>query len=53
MRSPNIAGEAARYVAQVQISSNFENSVRRAAVEMTDLIISWFPGQINTITADN
>jgi hypothetical protein len=42
-RTPNISGDAARYVTQVQISSVMENSVRSAAAEMTDLILSFFP----------
>ena len=42
-KAPNIAGDAARYVAQVQISSVMENSVRSVAAEMTDLILSYFP----------
>ena len=42
-RTPNIAGDAARYVAQVQISSVLENSVRAAAEDMTELIMGFFP----------
>ncbi len=42
-RTPNIAGNAARYVAQVQISSVLENSVRSAAEDMTELILDFFP----------
>lgn len=42
-RTPNIDGNAARYVAQVQISSVVENSVRAAAKDLADLIISFFP----------
>lgn len=42
-RTPNIAGDAARYVAQVQISSVLENSVRTAAEDMTELIMGFFP----------
>lgn len=50
LRTPNIGGNAARYVTQVQISSVVENSVRAAASEMADLIISFFPDEeeINT-----
>jgi hypothetical protein len=43
LRTPNIAGDPARYVAQVQISSVLENSVRLAAEDMTDLILDYFP----------
>jgi hypothetical protein len=42
-RTPNIAGNPARYVAQVQISSTLEGSVRRAAEEMSDALITFFP----------
>jgi len=42
-RTPNVAGDPARYVAQVQISSVLENSLRTAAKEMTDLILDFFP----------
>ena len=43
-RRPNIAGNPARYVAQVQISSALENSVRTAAKDMTDIILDFLPG---------
>ena len=42
-RTPNIAGDPARYVAQVQISSTLESSVQDAATEMADLILTYFP----------
>jgi len=42
-RTPNIAGNAARYVAQIQISSTLENSVRRAAIAFTESIQKFFP----------
>jgi len=42
-RRPNIAGDPARYVAQVQISSVLENSIREAAKDMTDLILDYLP----------
>jgi len=42
-RTPNIAGNPARYVAQIQISSVLENSVRRAAEDMSDLLVKFFP----------
>jgi len=42
-RRPNIAGDPARYVAQVQISSVLENSIRQAAKDMTDLILDYLP----------
>jgi hypothetical protein len=42
-RTPNIAGNAARYIAQVQISSVLEKSIRTAAQDMTELILDFFP----------
>ena len=44
-RTPNIAGDAARYVAQVQISSVLETSVRAAAVRFADMILDFFPDE--------
>lgn len=49
-RTPNIAGNPARYVAQVQISSVLENSIHSAARDFTDLILTWFP---DSATANN
>jgi hypothetical protein len=50
-RTPNIAGDPARYVAQVQISSVLENSVRLAASDMTDLILDYFPDKNGNVRA--
>lgn len=50
-RTPNIGGDAARYVAQIQISSVLENSVRTAAEEMTDLIVNFFPDKDGKVHA--
>ena len=44
-RTPNINGNVARYVAQVQISSLQEMSVRSAAKDFTDLVLGYFPGE--------
>jgi len=44
-RTPNIAGNTARYVAQVQISSVLENSIRTAAKDMTELVLDFFPDE--------
>jgi hypothetical protein len=44
-RTPNVDGNPARYVAQVQISSVLENSVRKAARDVTDLILEFFPDE--------
>ena len=50
-RTPNIAGNPARYVAQVQISSILENSVRAAAKDMTDLMLDFFPDENGRVRA--
>jgi len=50
-RRPNIAGDPARYVAQVQISSVLENSVRNAARDTTDLILDFFPDENGDVRA--
>jgi hypothetical protein len=50
-RRPNIAGDLARYVAQVQISSILEDSVRTAAQDMTDLILDLIPDKNGTVKA--
>jgi len=42
-RTPNIEGNPARYVAQVQISSLQEMTVRLAAKDFTDLVLGYFP----------
>jgi hypothetical protein len=44
-RTPNIKGDPARYVAQVQISSVVENSVLKAGKDMTELILEFFPDE--------
>ena len=44
-RTPNVAGNIARYVAQVQINSVLENSIRTAAKDMTELILDFFPNE--------
>ncbi len=50
-RMPNIAGDPAHYVAQVQISSVLENPVRMAAADMTDLILDFLPDQSGKVKA--
>jgi len=50
-RRPNIARDPARYVAQVQISSVLENSIRAAAQEMTYLILDFLPDRNGRIRA--
>jgi len=51
-RTPNIAGDPARYVTQVQISSVLENSVREVAKDMTDLILNFFPDENGQVKAE-
>jgi EpsI family protein len=50
-RRPNIAGNPARYVAQVQISSVLENSIRTTAKDMTDLIMDFLPDKDGKVRA--
>ncbi len=50
-RTPNIAGNTARYVAQVQISSVLENSIRTAGEDMTELILDFFPDKNGEVGA--
>lgn len=48
-RRPNITGDLARYVAQVQISSVLESSINSAAEEFTDLILRYLPDQAGKV----
>lgn len=50
-RTPNIAGNPARYVAQVQIISVLESQVRLAAQNMTDLICDFLPDRNGLVKA--
>jgi hypothetical protein len=50
-RTPNIEGDPARYVAQVQISSTLENSVRTAAHEMAELMLEFLPDENGQVRA--
>jgi len=52
-RRPNISGDIARYVAQVQISSDSENSVIAATEEISDLILTFLPDTKNSESAYN
>ncbi len=42
-RSPNLDGDLARYVAQIQISSKSETTVLKAAAELSDTVLRFFP----------
>ncbi len=50
-RTPNINGDPARYVTQVQVSSILENSIRSAAEEMVDLVLDFFPDKVGRVRA--
>jgi hypothetical protein len=51
-RTPNIAGDPARYVAQVQISSVLESSVLNAVADMTDLLLDYLPDETGQVRAE-
>ncbi len=48
-RTPNIAGNPARYITQVQISSVLENSARAAAIDLTNKILDYFPDKTGKV----
>ena len=50
-RRINISGDLAKYVAQVQISSTLENSVRMMAKDVVDLILDYLPDQNGKVRA--
>jgi EpsI family protein len=50
-RRPNIAGNPARYVAQVQVSSVLENSIRNIATDMADLVLDYLPDENGKVKA--
>lgn len=50
-RTPNVEGDPARYVTQVQISSTLENSVRAAARDIAELIFDFFPDENGQVRA--
>ena len=50
-RRPNIAGDLAQYVAQVQVSSVFESPVRIMAKDVADLILDYLPDQNGKVRA--
>lgn len=50
-RKPNIRGNPARYVAQVQVSSLLEHSARTAAGDMVDTILSFLPDHDGRVRA--
>ncbi len=50
-RTPNIDGNPARYVAQVQISSSLESSVRAFAGEAADVLMEFLPDENGIVKA--
>jgi hypothetical protein len=50
-RKANTSRDPSRYVAQVQISSVLESSVRKAAQEMTDLVLTYLPDENSKVRA--
>ena len=50
-RRPNIADDPARYVAQIQISSVLENSIRTIAKDITDLVLDFLPDKNGQVRA--
>ncbi len=50
-RAPNISGEIAHYVAQVQIRADYESAARKAAIDFTDLILQYFPDKQGHVEA--
>lgn len=50
-RTPNIEGNPARYVAQIQISSLQEMTVRSVAKDFTDLVLDYFPDENGKVKA--
>lgn len=50
-RTPNIEGDPARYVAQIQISSSLESFARLAAQEMIEPILAYLPDENGVVEA--
>lgn len=50
-RRPNLSGDPARYVAQVQVSSVLENCVRLAASDLADTLLAFLPDQDGRVRA--
>jgi EpsI family protein len=50
-RRPNVSGDPARYVAQVQISAPLENTARNAAGDILDDILAFLPNQQGEVPA--
>jgi len=46
-RTPNLEGDIARYVSQVQFSSSLKHTAHMAAADFTDLLLEYFPDTNN------
>jgi EpsI family protein len=51
-RRPNVAGDPARYVAQVQVASEIEDSAKCLACDATDTILSFLPDVNGVVGAE-
>jgi hypothetical protein len=51
-RTPNIAGNPARYVAQVQLSSVLESYALAVVADTADLILDYFPDKTGQVRAE-
>jgi hypothetical protein len=52
-RRPNVSGNPARYVAQVQVSSILEHSARAGAAQMADIVLAFLPDHNGHVAAAN
>jgi hypothetical protein len=50
-RRPNISGNPARYVAQVQVSSGFDRAAQSAAADLVDTILTFLPDRHGRVKA--
>ncbi len=50
-RRPNIGGKEAKYVSQIQISSQYESNVLEAARDMIDTVFEWLPDEEGNVQA--
>jgi len=50
-RRPNLNGDPARYVAQVQVSSGSENAIRAVARDVADTILAFLPDKDGRVAA--
>ena len=48
-RNPNLDGDPARYVSQVQISSVTESAIRTAAADLVDIVLNYLPDEAGVV----